>query len=82
MTTTVRFKAKFRGRQVARKDVAVAKPTVVTPERIPRVTRLLALAHRFEKLIRDREVRDYANLARHFDKLGARPSFADTLPPA
>ncbi|MBI3865339.1 MAG: hypothetical protein HY290_25980 [Planctomycetia bacterium] len=28
------------------------------------VTRLLALAHRFEKLIRDGEVRDYADLAR------------------
>ncbi|HEY1092486.1 MAG TPA: glutathione S-transferase C-terminal domain-containing protein [Burkholderiaceae bacterium] len=26
--------------------------------------------------------KDYANLARHFDKLGARPSFADTIPPA
>ena len=32
--------------------------------RVPRVTRLLALAHRFEKLIRDGEVRDYADLAR------------------
>jgi len=28
------------------------------------VARLLALAHRFEKLIRDGEVRDYADLAR------------------
>ena len=32
--------------------------------RVPRVARLLALAHRFEKLIRDGEVRDYADLAR------------------
>ena len=34
------------------------------PGRVPRVARLLALAHRFEKLIRDGEVRDYADLAR------------------
>jgi hypothetical protein len=32
--------------------------------RVPRVARLLALAHRFEKLIRDGEVRDYGELAR------------------
>ncbi|MFN0054058.1 MAG: hypothetical protein ACKV0T_17910 [Planctomycetales bacterium] len=31
---------------------------------MPRVARLLALAHRFETLIRDGEVRDYADLAR------------------
>ena len=32
--------------------------------RISRVTRLLALAHRFEKLIADGDVHDYADLAR------------------
>jgi hypothetical protein len=64
MTTTVRLKAKFRGRQVVRKAVPQAEPQAVAPGRIPRVTRLLALAHRFEKLIRDGEVRDYADLAR------------------
>ena len=32
--------------------------------RIFRVTRLLALAHRFEKLIQDGVVKDYADLAR------------------
>jgi len=32
--------------------------------RVSRVARLLALAHRFEKLIRDGEMRDYADLAR------------------
>ena len=32
--------------------------------RVPRVARLVALAHRFEKLIRDGHVRDYAELAR------------------
>ena len=32
--------------------------------RPPRVTCLLALAHRFEELVRSREVKDYADLAR------------------
>ena len=32
--------------------------------RIPRVTKLLALAHRFEQLLRDGVVKDYAELAR------------------
>ena len=38
--------------------------------RVPRVARLLALAHRFETLIRNGEVRDYADLARlgHFSR--------------
>lgn len=41
-----------------------AKTAVTAPGRIPRVARLLALAHRFEKLIADGEVQDYADLAR------------------
>ncbi|WP_020473427.1 hypothetical protein [Zavarzinella formosa] len=32
--------------------------------RLPRVTRLMALAIRFDKLLRDKTVRDYAHLAR------------------
>lgn len=45
------------------------KTTVIPPppaERVrpPRVTCLLALAHRFERLVRSGEVRDYADLAR------------------
>jgi hypothetical protein len=34
------------------------------PGRVPRVAKLLALAHRFEGLLRDGLVRDYADLAR------------------
>jgi hypothetical protein len=60
MLTTV-FRSKFRGHEAGRKPAPeVAMPT----GRVPRVTRLLALAHRFEKLIRAGEVRDYAELAR------------------
>ena len=39
-------------------------PPALLVGRVPRVARLLALAHRFEKLIRDGDVRDYADLAR------------------
>jgi len=34
------------------------------PGRVPRVTRLMALAIRFDRLVRDGEVADYAELAR------------------
>lgn len=34
------------------------------PARVPRVARLMALAIRFDKLVRDGEVADYADLAR------------------
>lgn len=45
------------------------KTSIVSPEaaqhdRPPRVTRLLALAHRFEALVRAGDVKDYADLAR------------------
>ena len=36
----------------------------VEPGRVPRVARLLALAHRFHRLLRDGVVADYATLAR------------------
>jgi hypothetical protein len=38
-------------------------PPAVLPGRVPRVARLLALAHRFERLLHDGDVRDYAELA-------------------
>jgi len=63
---TVRAKTHFRiaghGHRVLK--VGDGPPAPVSVARIPRVTRLLALAHRFEQLIRDGVVRDYADLAR------------------
>jgi hypothetical protein len=38
--------------------------TACEPGRVPRVARLLGLAHRFEVLLREGVVRDYAELAR------------------
>jgi hypothetical protein len=40
------------------------KPVVVNTGKLPRVTRLMALAIKFDGLIRDGVVRDYADLAR------------------
>jgi hypothetical protein len=42
----------------------IIPPPVVERARPPRVTCLLALAHRFEALVRSGEVKDYADLAR------------------
>jgi alkylated DNA nucleotide flippase Atl1 len=44
---------------------AMPKPQVVAPtESIPKITRLLVLAHHFERLVRDGTVKDYADIAR------------------
>ena len=54
-----------RGRD-GRKEVRRAEATAVfqEPGRVPRVSRLMALAIRFDGLIRDAVVADYAELAR------------------
>jgi hypothetical protein len=54
---------------LARQPSRAVKAEIVVPEqtirrRPPRVTCLLALAHRFEELVRTGEVKDYADLAR------------------
>ena len=58
----VRFQTSYKGKKVLKNGAA---PTQAPQRgRVPRVTRLLALAHRFEKLIRDGVVRDDADLSR------------------
>jgi hypothetical protein len=42
--------------------LAGSEPAALPPGRVPRVAKLLALAHRFESLLRDGVVRDYAEL--------------------
>lgn len=59
----VHFHRHHCGRQELLGGVAPA-PTVEAPSRIPRVARLLALAIRFEGLLRTGQVRDQAALAR------------------
>jgi hypothetical protein len=43
---------------------AVTAPVQAICDRPPRVTCLLAMAHRFEELVRSGEMRDYADIAR------------------
>jgi hypothetical protein len=60
--TKVRFDRVRKGRKVLKLGGATVQPEV--RGRIPRVARLMALAHRFETLIADGDVRDYADLVR------------------
>jgi hypothetical protein len=61
--TTIHFRHGARGRKHLREGDA-PEPIPAVPGRVPRVARLLALAHRFEKLVQAGDVRDYADLAR------------------
>ena len=49
-----------RGQQKIRKE----KPVAVNEGRVPRISRLMALAIRFEGMLRNGEVRDQSELAR------------------
>ena len=63
---TVECDVHFRHRHRGRKEMQVgadARPSP-PPGRIPRVARLMALAIRFDGLVRSGAVRDYAGLAR------------------
>ena len=62
--STIHFKQSSRG---ARKRIHEGEAPVPTPRpvgRIPRVARFMALAIRFDQLLRDGQVADYAELAR------------------
>ena len=53
-------------RNKGRREIQAGEPPRTPCERgrVPRVAKLLALAHRFEDLVRNAEVADYAELAR------------------
>jgi hypothetical protein len=57
----VHFTKHGRGRKELEAGTA---PLAPTPGRVPRVARLLALAHRLERLVRTGVVKDYAEAAR------------------
>ena len=65
LTTTIHFRRAKNGRKVMKAGEA-PEPESESGElgTIPRVSRLMALAIRFEKLIQSGEVSDYAELAR------------------
>ena len=67
MPLTVECKIEFRRLAKGRKQMHEAPATprpVVPPGRIPRVSRWMALALRFEQLLREGQVTSYAELAR------------------
>jgi hypothetical protein len=64
---TIEFSVKFANGQRGRRRMQQGERAVEAPVEsgsVPRVARLLALAHRMEALVRDGHVRDYAELAR------------------
>jgi alkylated DNA nucleotide flippase Atl1 len=63
VTFDVHFRAGIRGRRRLRTG-ARPTPPVVAPGRIPQISRLMALAIRYDGLIRQGVVRDYADIAR------------------
>lgn len=65
MATTTTVKVAFQTQRKGRKALVPPKPTrPLPPGRVPRVAKLMALAIRFDDMIRRGEVRDYAELAR------------------
>lgn len=61
--THVHFKTAAKGRKRMLEGTP-PRPRVVVPGNVPRITRLVALAHRFAGLIESGDVRDYADVAR------------------
>lgn len=62
ITTTVHFESLGRGRRELR--VGPAPTPIALPGRLPRVSKLMALAVRFERLLAEGTVTDQAELAR------------------
>jgi hypothetical protein len=62
---TIECEVHFQARSRGRKELEVgASPSPTTPGRVPRVARLLALAHRLERLLRTGVVKDCTDAAR------------------
>lgn len=67
MSLTIETPIHFKRARAGKKIVAVGPtpgPQPSPPDPIPRISRLMALAIHFDELIRQRTVRDYADLAR------------------
>lgn len=69
MTATLTFKSSvhFQQKRFGRKEMTTGEapaPAPVPLGRVPRISRLMALAIRFENLLASGEVADYADLAR------------------
>src|SRR5688572_21737610 len=65
MSMTVKRKFRVEQREKGRKEVRRGETKPELPvERVPRISRLMALANRFDEMIRSVEVKDQAELAR------------------
>lgn len=62
--SAVHFTRARRGRKELRRGEAPPVPPPPVFSRVPRISRLMALALRFQRLVESGEVRDYAELAR------------------
>lgn len=60
----IRSKIHFRPGNRSKRELRQGESKAVSAGRVPRVSRLMALAIRFEQLVRDGVVADYAELAR------------------
>jgi hypothetical protein len=63
-SVTIECAVHFEPRRRGRKELAAGPAPAAAPGRVPRVARLLALAHRLEQLLRAGVARDYAALGR------------------
>jgi hypothetical protein len=61
---TICSKIQFQRHSHGQKKIQASPQPDVPPGRVPRISRLMALAIKFEGLVRRREVSDYAQLAR------------------
>jgi hypothetical protein len=64
LTIQCRFHVDTRSRSRKQLQAGEPSPLACEPGRVPRVAKLLALAHRFEALLQRGEVASYADLAR------------------
>lgn len=62
--SSIHFERRGRGRRKEIRQGELPAPIERPSGRVPRVARFMALAIRFEQLIRDGQVSDYAQLAR------------------
>ncbi len=65
MSVTITKRVQFNGAAKGRKRIEEARPRPEVPAgRVPRISRLMALAIEMDRLVREGVVRDYAELAR------------------
>lgn len=67
-SVTVTYKLEItRGRKGHRRVAAPAPPPerpTIDPATVPRITRMLVLGYHFERLVRERKIKNYAEIAR------------------